>query len=420
MTAQDNPRPPRRILFVDHTARWSGGEIALHRFITAMDRARYEPLVVLGEEGALAERLLHEGVRVLIEPLADGVRETRKDSLGASGLAQKLLGGGTALLSYSKRIATLAKENQCEMIHCNSLKSDIYGAIAGKLARVPVVWHVRDHIAPQYLPSLMVRTLRTLSKRVPKHVICNSRSTLLSLFGNDEAATARGESTGRYTVVPDCVDETFLGVPEPTVRTEWRTESDARPLYIVIVGRLARWKGQHVFLDAAKIVSNTLAAEKTTAVPDLRFVIAGGALFGEDAYEAEVKAQAKRDLHPGAVEWRGNIADVPRLLAESDLLVHASITPEPFGQVIIEGMAAGLPVIATRGGGVPETIENGRTGLLVPMGEADALAEAMLTFLRDPKAATQIGRNGWHEVRKRFLPRRTATDIETVYDNLLK
>lgn len=374
---------------------------------------------MLGEEGALVERLQREGVRVLVEPLAAGVRETRKDSLGAKGFAQKLMGGGTALLSYAKRIATLAKENQCEIIHCNSLKSDIYGAIAGKLARLPIIWHVRDHIAPQYLPSLMVRTMRALSKRVPAHVITNSRSTLLSLFGDDEAATVRGESTGRYTVVSDCVDESFLHVPEPPVQTAWRTTSDARPLYIAIIGRLTRWKGQHVFLDAAKIVLETLAREKNAAIPELRFVIAGGALFGEDAYETEVKAQAKRDLPADAIEWRGNVGDVPQLLTELDLLIHASITPEPFGQVIIEGMAAGLPVIATRGGGVPETIEPGRTGLLVPMGDANALAEALLMFLRDPQTATQIGRNGWHEVRKRFLPRRTASEIEAVYDTLL-
>ncbi len=148
-------------------------------------------------------------------------------------------------------------------------------------------------------------------------------------------------------------------------------------------------------------------------------MIAGGALFGEDAYEAEVKAQAERDLPPGTIEWRGNVGDVPALLTAIDILIHASITPEPFGQVIIEGMAAGLPVIATRGGGVPETVESGRTGLLVPMGDANALAEALLTVLRDPKTATQIGRNGWHEVRERFLPSRTAGQIEAVYETLL-
>lgn len=420
MTAPNSGKAPRPILFVDHTARWSGGEIALHRFLVALDRTRYEPIVILGEDGALVERLQREGIRVLVEPLCDDVRETRKDSLGAKGFAQKLMGGGTALLSYAKRIATHAKQNRCEIIHCNCLKSDIYGALAGKMARLPVIWHVRDHIAPQYLPSLMVRTIRALSRHVPTHVICNSRSTLMSLFGDDEAATVRGEGTGRYTVVSDCVDESFLGVPEPTVRTTWRAASDARPLYIANMGRLTRWKGQHVFLEAAKIVLETLAREKNSAIPELRFVIAGGALFGEDAYESEVKAQAKRDLPADAVEWRGNVADVPRLLTELDLLIHASITPEPFGQVIIEGMAAGLPVIATRGGGVPETIENGRTGILVPMGDANALAESLLAFLRDPETATGIGRNGWHEVRKRFLPRRTAGEIEAVYDRIAR
>ncbi len=408
---------PKRILFLDHTARWSGGEIALFRFLDALDRTRYEPVVVLGEPGAFAENLREIAVETIIEPLSTDVGETRKDSLGAGGLARKMLTAAPALLSYSRRIADHAKKRNCVLIHTNSLKSDIYGAIAARHTKLPLLWHVRDHIAPEYLPPLTVRAMRFMAGRVPKHVLCNSRSTLFSLFGGDEAAATTPGAAKRFTVVGDCVNDSFLAAPRPTLRRTWRTGSDSRPLTIGIVGRLARWKGQHVFLDAAKIVQ-----EKRQAVGNnipLRFVIAGGALFGEEKYEATVKAQAARDFAPGIIEWRGNVSGIPALLSELDILVHASISPEPFGQVVIEGMAMGLPVVASAGGGVVDIITPGQDGLLTPMGNAATLAQTLLDLLADPENAVRMGQNGWDTVRSRYLPERTARQIEAVYDTLL-
>ena len=409
-------RSPRRILYLDHTARWSGGEIALFRFLGALDRSRYVPIVVLGEEGAFADKLRAIAVETVIEPLSSNVGETRKDSLGAAGLARKALTAAPALLGYSQRIAALAKSHRCDLVHTNSLKSDIYGAIAAKIAKLPLLWHVRDHIAPEYLPKLTVRAMRAMAGRVPTHVLCNSRSTLFSLFGGDESAATTPDAAKRFSVVGDCVDESFLIAPRPEPRTTWRG-GDSRPLLIGIVGRLAAWKGQHVFLQAAKIVQEKW--QRAGNNTPIRFVLAGGALFGEADYEAQIKAQAEKDFAPGMVQWRGNIADVPALLSELDILVHASISPEPFGQVVIEGMATGLPVIASAGGGVVDIITPGKDGILTPMGDAAALADALILLLGDPERAARLGQNGWDTVRSRYLPERTAREIEAVYDNVL-
>jgi len=408
---------PKRILVLDHTARWSGGEIALFRFLSALDRTRYEPVVVLGETGVFADKLREISVETVIEPLNKDVGETRKDSLGTGGLAKKMLTAAPALLSYSSKIAGHARAHGCDLIHTNSLKSDIYGAIAAKQSKLPLLWHVRDHIAPEYLPGMTVRAMRWMAGRVPTHVLCNSRSTLFSLFDGNEAAATAPDMAKRFTVVGDCVDDSFLTVPRPVERGTWRTTNDPRPLTIGIVGRLTRWKGQHIFLAAAKIVQEEwqVAGNNTP----LRFLIAGGALFGEADYEAQVKTQAARDFAPDVVEWRGNVSDIPALLAELDILVHASISPEPFGQVVIEGMAAGLPVIASAGGGVVDIITSGQDGLLTPMGDAATLAQTLMQLLMNPERATMLGQNGWDTVRARYLPERTARQIEAVYHLLL-
>ena len=121
--------------------------------------------------------------------------------------------------------------------------------------------------------------------------------------------------------------------------------------------------------------------------PKARFVIIGAALFGEDGYEREIRQLSAQLGLEEVVEFAGFRPDVQCAIAELDLVVHASTTGEPFGQVIIEGMAAGKPVVATNGGGVPEIVEDGQTGILVPMGDAPALAEAICRVLADPAQA---------------------------------
>ena len=127
---------------------------------------------------------------------------------------------------------------------------------------------------------------------------------------------------------------------------------------VALVGRITRWKGQHIFLQAAAWVHRRF--------PEARFQIVGAALFDEKAYEAEIRELAVKLGVQNYVDFLGFRSDIPQYMAGIDLLVHASITGEPFGQVIIEAMASGKPVVATNGGGVPEIVVHGETGLLVP------------------------------------------------------
>ena len=187
----------------------------------------------------------------------------------------------------------------------------------------------------------------------------------------------------------------------------WRT-----PIRIGIVGRITRWKGQHVFLEAA---SRLRAAGRE----DVRFVIVGAPLFGEEAYEQELRQMVERAGLAEQVEFLGFQEDVPAVLRGLDLLVHASVTPEPFGQVVIEGMAAGLPAIGTDGGGVREIITHGENGLLVPMGDAAALARALEDLLGDPEKARRLALAGQAHVRAHFTAEQAARKIEQVYAEVL-
>ena len=180
---------------------------------------------------------------------------------------------------------------------------------------------------------------------------------------------------------------------------------------VAIVGRISRWKGQHVFIRAAERVLRRF--------PNVHFQIIGSGMFGQEPYEAEVKQLAQDLKIADKVEFTGFRSDVKELIGQLDVLVHASITGEPFGQVVMEGMAQGKPIVATNGGGMPEVIEQGVTGLLVPMGDDVALADAVETFLADPIAARRVGRNGWERVRDRFTSHIVARNVQDIYDKVL-
>jgi glycosyltransferase involved in cell wall biosynthesis len=389
--------PPITVLYLDHTAKWSGGEIALLRTLEALDRTRVNPIVVLAEEGPFRERLEAAGIEVHVLPLSEKVREVRKDSLGAAAIAGHL-GTLTALFRYAVRVGRFARSCGASVLHCNSLKSDFYGALAGRVARIPVIWHVRDHIDPAYLPAPAVKLVRALARSLPAGVVTNSDSTTEKLF-------PAGRGKQRVWTVYDGLSAHERTTPKPALGAPFRNH----PPRVGMVGRIVRWKGQHVFLEAA--------AKLTAEGIDARYVIVGSPLFGEQEYETELHRMA--EPMGDKVVFRGFQSDIPGILRNLDILIHASISPEPFGQVVIEGMAEGLPVIASDGGGVREIMAEGNPGLVTPMGDASALAASLSALLRDPARANTLARAGWERVRSSFTAERSARGVEAVYDELL-
>lgn len=384
----------RTILFLDHTAAMGGGEIALLNLVTHLDTQRYLPLVVLFSHGPLEDKLREAGVKTLVFPLAASIVHTRKEQLDRSALSR---GRDLArFVRYTLRLAMLIRKINPDIVHTNSLKADIIGGIAGRLAGKRVLWHVRDRIAEDYLPPKVVRAFRFAARTIPHVVVANSQATFDTLH-----LPLRNGNPSRP------VHDGIAVKTEPLNRS---LADNTAPL-IGIVGRLSQWKGQHVFLDAAAMVLREF--------PNARFQIIGGALFGEEEYEAQLKQQAQLLNLNDRLEWLGFRDDVPQLLEKLDVLVHASTIGEPFGQVVVEGMAAGKPVIATHGGGVPEIIIDGACGILVPMNNATAMGKAILQLLHDPTHAQTLAQAGYERVRDHFCIQLVARNVEAVYDDML-
>jgi len=382
----DGERDERlRIVYLDHVARLSGAEIALMRLLTHFQNVN--PHVILGEDGPLAGRLQKAGVSVEVLPIAASARDMRRDTvrLGTSTPVAAL-----HTLTHVARLALRLRALRADLVHTNSLKAGVYGSIAAKAAGVPVVWHVRDRIAEDYIPSSAVYLVRTLIRHLADGVIANSTATLQTLPAADR---------GRLSwVIPASVE----------VSTHPRAPG-SRPTTFGMLGRIAPWKGQDLFLRAF-----------AAAFPegDEQAVVVGAAMFGEESYERELRALVSSLGITERVELRGFREDIWPELASFDVLVHASVIPEPFGTVVLEGMAAGLAVIAADEGGPATIIADGETGRLFRSRELDSLAAAMRALRDDPRERERLGEAAQGALAD-YHPDAVAQKLERVYERVL-
>lgn len=377
--------PRLRVVYLDHVARLSGAEIALLRLLPHLRDVNAH--VILAEDGPLAERLTQAGISVEVLAMAASTRELRRDAVR--------IGGGSAAvmldtLSYVARLTWRLRRLHADLVHTNSLKAGVYGAIAARAAGVPLVWHARDRIAEDYLPRPAVRLVRTLVRQLADGVIANSTATLETL------SAPRGERV--HCVIPDSVELSDL--PRTTA---------PQTTTFGMLGRIAPWKGQDLFLRAF-----------ASAFPDgqERAVLVGTPMFGEEAYEHELRALVADLGLAERVEFRGFREDIWRELASLDVLVHASVIPEPFGQVVLEGMAAGLAVIAPDEGGPATLIADGETGRLFASRDAKSLAAAMRRLRDDPQERERLGASA-RRAAAEYHPDTIAAQWEAVYERVL-
>jgi glycosyltransferase involved in cell wall biosynthesis len=184
---------------------------------------------------------------------------------------------------------------------------------------------------------------------------------------------------------------------------------------VTLAARLVRWKGQAVFIRAAALAARRL--------PRLRFQIVGsaspederpGPLGGGPSYERELRHLAVSLGLEGTLSFQP-FREPAALFDGTSLAVHASLLPEPFGRVVVQAMAAGLPVVAVRGGGIPEIVINGQTGRLVPAGDVDALAEAILALAGDRERCRALGKAGRARAEAQYSLEKMVSGFEAVW-----
>ena len=390
----------RRILYLDHTAVLGGGELALLALVKELDRTRFDPVVLLFSEGPLLadmQAIAETHVLPMPQELADARRESMH---GAGGLPwRKAIG----LLRFMASLSRVVDRLRPDLIHTNSLKSDLLGGFVARYQGVPVVWHIRDRIDEDYLPARAVRVFRVACGLLPQGLIANSRATLKSLYLRQDKPAA---------VISSGIDlQPFEQAAAANAETLAAAIASGRELRVGLIGRICPWKGQEIFLRAAARVLDQR--------PGVRFFIIGAPLFGEDAFASDLRRLAADLGITGQVEFTGFQRNMPEVIARLDLVVHASTIPEPFGQVVVQGMAAAKPVIATEGGGPSEILRDGVTGYLVPRGDPERLAAKIVDVLAQPAAAETVAHAGQRHALAHYGTETTTRLAEQFYTAVL-
>jgi glycosyltransferase involved in cell wall biosynthesis len=260
------------------------------------------------------------------------------------------------------RLWRLAKRVGADVVDSNSLHS-WYGWAVARLGRVPHVWHAREIVRQS---SAALKLERALARRFAVRVVAASEAVAKQLEG------------GNVRVVYDGVDFDEFNPSRAGAFRAAAGIADEVPL-VGFVGRIDTWKGLDILLDGLPVVRRQLS--------HVELIVAGDTVAGKEDYADELRRRADE---LGGVHWLGPRHDVPELMADLDALAAPSTLPEPFGLVLVEALASGVPVVATNVGGAPEIVSRGRGfGLLVPPGDVDRLADAIVELLSWPMARTR-------------------------------
>ncbi|HKO15634.1 MAG TPA: glycosyltransferase family 4 protein [Gemmatimonadaceae bacterium] len=394
--AQGKGKAPRRILLVETTrdGTFGGSFQALYDLARHIDRDRYTPVVIFYEHNPFVERLRERGVSVIVWE-AEWYREHGVRARWFS--PRRVLRAGAAV---ARRVALLHRE-RIDLVHVNNSPS--YGYYdwlpAARLAGIPCVTHLRGELYPIRSPLV-----RWLNCRFDRFITISTYVTgILERERFPHERIVQVEDGIDHALIrasvkrPSCCVRRELSVPEGT-------------LLAVMVGHLRRWKGQDVVLLA-------LAGLEPAMRRQILVAFVGADDPNDSAYRQTLEDLVRVHQLEPSVRFLGSRLDVPDLMNAADVVLHASTTPEPFGLVVLEGMAHGRLVIAAALGGPVQVLGQGGGWLFDPRDPAELTALLRRAMLR-PGDASACAATAPLQAQK-FTIERTADRVQAIYGDLL-
>jgi glycosyltransferase involved in cell wall biosynthesis len=354
--------------------RLGGAEEMMWGLLRHVDRTRLEPRVIFLEPGPFEREVAALGLETHV--------------VGAGRLRQPTVYGRTL-----RSLRAVLRDERPDLVLNWSPKTHLY---AGLLARsVPAVWW--QHGVPDG------HWLDRLATALPAAAVgCSSRASASA----QQQLRPRRET---FVVHPgiELPAPTSAGLRAEVLRALGVPEDR---LVVGIVGRLQPWKGQHHFLRALALLADE-------GLPVHGLVIGGDAYGLSPDYPATLRDLVRQLRIDSRVTMTGQVDDAVALVAGMDVLVSAS-TAEPFGIVLLESMARGVPTVAVETGGPAEIIEADRSGVLVPTPEPRVLASAVGRVLRDPELRRGLARAGRERVAARFTVERMASGFQAAIERI--
>ncbi len=351
---------PRQITFIDQTAAIGGAEINLLLLVPQLSARGWEVKVILPEQGPFSSRLTQLGITiehipgVPDKPLSFHVKERKLPNPLAWAV------NAWSGLLWSARLLSYLRRNNEVIVHTVSFWAHVCGGLAARLAKMPVISHFQELVGSPLHKVL----IRAWAHYIPSSIVCISPRVA-------EQFTALPSIKSKTSVILNTIDvENFT-----PASSAHNTKIEARsPLRIGTIARLIPWKGQHVAVKAADMLREKL---------DFEWTFVGNASLGSPAYAERVKSLVRQFGLETQIKFRDWIEDTPEFYRSLDVLVHIPIEPEPFGLVLGEAMACGIPVITTAGGA--EALVRAGAGYVVPANDAAAVASSLAALADDPE-----------------------------------
>jgi L-malate glycosyltransferase len=381
-----------RILFANHTADWSGAEVAMMRLISGL-RGGHALAVACPNRGRLAAAVHAAGIQHLPLPPADVSLRTHP-ILTPLGIGQLMLAG------VALRVA--AQRHGADVIHANSLRAGLSGAVATRLGGPPVVVQVHEHLPASVLG------------RATRKAIARSAAAVVAVT----AYTAANFNEG---LAVQCAEPVYISIdherfdPDRVQPAPLRREL-ALPHETVLIGEVAQitpWKGQDTAIRMLSAMRRVRSDVHLLLVGDIEFKTKF-TRFDNERYLRRLHALIADLGLSGCVHFLGHRADIPAVLRALDLTVLPSWS-EPFGTVAAESMSMGTPPMVGAVGGVPEYVEDGRSGVVLAPDDPEEWARAALALLADPDRLAAMGARA-RQTSDRFTDRRYAELMLAIYE----
>lgn len=402
----------KNILYVENGIGYGGAIICLRHLVRNLDRSRYTPLVVTGRTGPDYRDIANESQWQYIA-------DRHIDNVGLRARLAKVawLNNWPALryvigqllarsddvfnfMPFFLRLLWTAKRFRTDLIHANNDPfSNRAAMLAGKLLGVPCVCHVRGG---DYEGSGFMQWTYTL----PDHFI--SVSNWIAKSMQDKLRIPDEKISVVYDGI--ALEKLNIHADGAEFRRAYQIPNEA--FAVGLVGLLIPWKGQALFLDAAKLLR-----EK---IPHLKMLIIGGTPDDCSSYEAKLRQRVSDEQLTGLIVFTGHVSAMEAVYNGLDVVLSASIDPEPLGTVVIEAMAMGRPLIAPNHGGAAEMMQHEQTGLLFNPRDAQSLADEIEKFYLSKPLRDTLGANARSAALKAFAVETHVERIQNIYQQLFE
>lgn len=384
------PSAPVSVVILHSSDDLYGSDRVLLELLSRFDRNRLRPVVVLPKDmehvGLLSRELRERGIEVHHLPTA----VVRRRYLSPIGLVRFLAN----FWQGSKLVVKLVREKNAKVIYGFTF-AVLAAPFASLLSGVPLVMHAHEVLVR---PAFVRRTLHKLFSSCSKRVLCVSEAVRENILRDVHNPEAKLEVVYNGLTIKRDSNASCNGLEQLGICMDLPV--------VGMVGRVSHWKGQEVFLRAAALVRDSGA--------QCQFICIGGVFDGATEPLDSLLALRSRLGMEREFIVEGFRRDAPELVGSFDALVVPSTLPEPFGMVILEAMAAGVPVVASAHGGPLEILEHGKSGWLVEPSNPQALAVAISTLLSDPEQRFRLGQAGKRRFEALFTVEKQVAHVESV------